>query len=243
LHKPAIVAVWLVVTALLILLPSDREDSMMVRAVPAPTPTPAAAPAPPPVVEAIPAPPVLPPEVDPKGVYTLKITEHDGSTGTFEISLLSKQHVWVQGSETNVERLGNISVKNGELKFSETLRQAIEASPEVIVVGTADVVGKDRQREDERATARSRTLFDVVTKIRGGDEQSSYQLPLGQWRGPESVSPGDQRRIIIVRVLSRTRGMSLTDGVRKTLEYYQEDQPIFKDILNNYSKSHEMQVR
>ena len=133
-----------------------------------------------------------------------------------------------------VEGLGDLTQK-GATAFSSELQDLIMQSNEIIVVGTADVRNRvDAERE--RANSRTRTLFDVVTKIRG-KEFSVFRWNLGQWTGSTNVSLTDQRRIILIEVKKRTKGLDLTQGVRQALEQHKTSQPIFEQILNDYSDS------
>jgi hypothetical protein len=218
---------WLIVGVLLLFIPRQQIE-LVNKPEPTQTPSPTSSPAP------------LPPEVDPEGVYTSTITMPNGETGTFSIFLLSKRYVWVTGSKTEVEGLGDIA-KKGKSAFSPELQESIRQAPEVIVVGTADVRNEVKS-ENARAGDRSRTLFGVVSKIKG-NEYSVFNWNLGQWRGSSDIPLAEQRRIILIKVLSRTKGMNLQYGVRQTLEEHKTTQPIFGQMLNDYSKSREIDMR
>lgn len=184
----------------------------------------------------------LPPEIDPDAVYHSEITMPDGSTGVFDIYLLDKRYVWKTGSETVIEGLGDLSTKDKwKTAFSPQLRELIKNANEIVVIGTADI-RNNAERENARAGSRSRTLLDVVTEVREKG-QSSFNWNLGQWKGSTSVPFEDQRRVIFIEVVRRSKGMDLRDGVRRALEENQTAQPIFRDLLNSYTKSDEFEIR
>lgn len=93
----------------------------------------------PPETTPIPAPEKeLPPEVE--AIHRSEVTMSDGSTGVFDIYVLDKQHVWKTGSETEIEGLGDLSIKDKwKSAFSESLIEQIKNAREIIVVGTADI--------------------------------------------------------------------------------------------------------
>lgn len=184
----------------------------------------------------------LPPEVDPKGVYHSEITMPDGSTGIFDIYLLDKKYVWKTGSETVIDGLGDFSVKDHwQTAFTKPLQELIKNAREIIVVGTADI-RNEKERENARAGNRSRTLLNVVTEMRGNG-QSAFNWNLGQWKGSTNVPFEDQRRVIFIEIVSRSKGLDLKEGVRLALEMNQAEQPIFKDLLDSYSKSEDFEIR
>ena len=166
--------------------------------------------------------------------------------GIFDIMLLSKQYVWVSGSIRLVKNLGDIIAK-GKTAFSPQLTQKIIDAPEVIVIGTADetpTTVKNNPREVRRADDRSTTLYQVVLGIKDENEQAVFKTNFGQWTNEtnEGVSYDDQRRIIIVEVRNRSKNLSLNEGLRRALEEYQNIQPIFRHLLNNYSRSGNFEV-
>lgn len=184
----------------------------------------------------------LPPEIDPNAVYRSEITMPDGSTGIFDIYLLDKRYVWATGSETIIEGLGDLSVKGAwKSLFSEQLQNLIKNANEILVVGTADIRNKT-ERENARAGNRSRTLLSVVTDIRENG-QTAFNWNLGQWKGATSIPFEDQRRVIFIEIVRRSAGMELKDGVRRALEENQAAQPIFRDMLNSYTKSDDFEIR
>jgi hypothetical protein len=189
-----------------------------------------------------PTPEELPPEINPDETYKVQVAMPDGSTANFGIYLLSKGYVWVKESETTVKGLGNLSKGRWITALSPELQEKIRKCPEIIVVGTADIRNKDLKRENDRAGNRSRTLYEVVTGIRGS-EQTAYNWNLGQWNDSKKDDYDDQRRVIFIEVSNRTRGFDIKQGVRMALEKFQYDQPIFKDMLNSYSKSKEFDIK
>lgn len=229
-YKAVILGSWIIVGILLLLISNQTERKII-----NPPPTPSISPTP--------DKSALPSEVSPDGVYRSSV-EIKGESGEFVIYLLDKDYVWVTGSIMEVERLGKLVEKNGnsnEIKvvtpipFSSNLQNDIRNSSEVIVIGTADV-RNNTEREELRANDRTQTLRQVVKEIKG-NSYSVFGWSLGKWKSSENVNLSDQRRIILIRVISRTEGLDLTEGVRQALEKHKTTQPIFNQILNDYSGS------
>lgn len=177
----------------------------------------------------------LPPEFEGRG-YGARVTDPNGKTGEIVMGILGKRFVWESGSISNVIELGNLLVL-GKDAFTERFQTTMKKAPEVIVVGTADVKNTPKggqMREIARANDRSKILFDVVEEIRE-EEQTIKKLNLGQWTGPENIPLEDQRRIIFIWFKRKDKGFDLEFGVRKALETYQTAEPIFGQMLNNYS--------
>lgn len=184
-----------------------------------------------------------PPEINPEEVYESDVTLPDGSNGKFKIYVLSKKYVWRSGSETIIDGLGDLSVKDGwKTSLSKELQEQIKQSPEIIVVGTADVRNDNTLRENARAGNRSRTLLNVVTEMRG-TEQSAFNWNLGQWKGAGSIPYEDQRRVIFIKIVSRSQGLNIKEGVYEALKEHQSSQPVFTDLLSSYSKSKDFDIR
>lgn len=232
LHR-AFLAVWVILIGLLLfLIPDALNQSNEVKisnlvATPAPLKN------------------TLPVEVDPNAVYHVEVAMPDGSSGVFDIYILDKKYVWQTGSETIIEGLGNMSIKDRwKSAFSESLQELIKKAPEIVVVGTADVRSGagGEQREVSRAGRRSRTLLQVVTDIRGNG-QTAFNLNLGQWKGSVDVPFEDQRRIILIGIARRSDNLILKDGLRAAFEKEQTRQPIFNDMLSSYSKSGDFEIR
>lgn len=235
-QKAFLLALWLVVTAVLLWATLGRDDEPVEAAVPQPTATPA---------PARDQPEAAPPDVE--KVYRTRLTGPDGEVlGDFDIVLLSKRYAWVPGSRTLVKGLGDIS-RDGAGALSPQLRARIAAAPEVIGIGTADqrpLKAKNQSAEERRAADRSSTLSDLATKLRGGDEQSVFRVNFGQWSGPVlgDDSYDDQRRVIIVEVRNRSPKLDMAVGLRRALEEHQAEQRIFFHLLNYYSLSGNFEV-
>lgn len=239
-QKPVVFAVWTVVTAALflgLLLQPPPIDDGVDEGPAAPTATPTPEPT------ATPALPPKPPDVD--EVYRCEVRGPGGEVlGEFNIMLLSKRYVWEVGSTTLVRGIGDITRK--AQPFSPELLGLLSSAREVIVIGTADatpVSVPDNPQENRRADDRASTLFDVVTRVRGGREQSVFKANFGQWRDAAGgVSYDDQRRIIIVEVRQRTAGLPMNVGLRQALEQNRSRQRIFQHLLDNYSRSGDFEV-
>jgi hypothetical protein len=230
---------WLIVGVLLFLARDTRITETVIAEVPAqPTTSPAPVNTPPPE-------PVLDVKDDERYGETLE--DDDGNVvGHIEVLLLADEDVWVEGSETQIEQVGDIFQK-GKDAFSESLMRDIQESPEIVNLGAADFRGR-RLREEDRADARGRNLKKVITRDitqRGG---TVHYVELGQWVPTldprcQEVPRAAQRRIVIVRVLSRDENVPLGPALRKALSKLQNKHEVFKDVLTCYSKSSVFRLR
>jgi hypothetical protein len=170
--------------------------------------------------------------------------EKGNKTGEAEILLLDDEDVWVQGKDDEIQYIGKIRNKGRGL-FDESLVQNIITSPEIVVISTADQKGS-REGEENRTERRGLNIKREIASAKG-NHNVSY-IALGQWvpsLDPRCKNAGvdAQRRIIIIRVLSRDKNQPLGPALQRAVAKLQNEHDVYKDISLCYSRSQEFTLR
>jgi hypothetical protein len=158
-----------------------------------------------------------------------------GNEVTFDIYLLSKNFSWKYLSSTDLETLTS---PNGNDVFSPAMQVKLRTALSVICAGTASSDGR-RRTEEERASARARTIAKWVKDVRGSDENVD-PLNLGQYTPKETgVSISDQRRVIVITVIGihgQLNNYDKEQALKDALKKKTGEHPIFRSMLEDYSQ-------
>jgi hypothetical protein len=179
--------------------------------------------------------------------YTEPLKDGSGRVlGEVEFLLLADEDVWVAGSETDLEQIGNIFEK-GAAAFGASLLRDLRESPELVNFGAADSVGK-RAREEDRSDARGRNMKKVLTRDVKQSGGTVHYVELGQWAPSRdqrclNVPRAAQRRIVIGRVNRTDENADLGPPLRDALSRLQNKHEVFKDILTCYTESDVFRLR
>ena len=187
----------------------------------------------------------IPPERDKKEEKRIEERNDQGEPIGFIIKPLSKSHVWVESSETEIEGIGDISKPDGGKRLSSELQDELRNAKELIVVGTADIrPGRDGLSENQRAGGRTRTLEQASGKIRGS-ESNVIAWNLGKWVGHPSfnIEFEDQRRVIFIELIRPNPRAEFESALRRALIKHENEYPIFKQLRLGYSKSDVFDIR
>jgi len=147
----------------------------------------------------------------------------------FTIYVLSQQLSWKLASSTALEQ-------DGTLVDSE-LEAGIQRARYVFCIGTASREG-GTGREEMRAARRAECLAGWVRSvIRGPRAARLILLNAGQYQGRNTTASAGQRKAILITAEGSDEGVNLGQALASGLEKKQEEYPVVRSLLHDYSRS------
>lgn len=150
-------------------------------------------------------------------VFTIEGKDKAGRHGTFDVVVLNKNFLWVQGSAEDLEKDGKV-IPRAELAaavLDEEVRNALTDAKDVITVGTASQEGNAAD-ETARAERRARQAATLVAGA-VGSTTPIWTLNLGQYRNPcadcETGGTSWQRPFIVVAVKEADPGTEIGEAL------------------------------
>jgi hypothetical protein len=154
-----------------------------------------------------------------ENAYFFRIDGKDsqGRPASFDFVILTNDFTWVKGSTSEVSAQGASipEAEAAERVFSPKIRESLSKASDLIAVGLASQEG-EREREEERAVARSQTIAGWLTKV-SPSAATLWTMTLGQYnkgcKQQEDTDTSFERPIILSGVRSKASGANLQEAL------------------------------
>src|SRR5215203_6185009 len=185
-----------------------------------------------------------PPGYEPQASNALECTDASGQKGVFRAMVFLDSYNWVRGSSELVEFNGEVIPYFLTVLRQEPVQKLLASAQEIVAVGTASCESPwGSLVENRRAEQRAKQLVRWIEESRNQLPQhpntpmrSVRPLSLGGFIGgcsaPEAASTARQRRIILIGVAERQKGLDLASCLQRRM---QEDDSL-KFLIDNYSR-------